>query len=373
MDERSAPPSYAPPSSLRVVAFDDDAPAWDGALASVPAGRRDVYFSAGYLRVWQRNGDGRAHGAIFTSGDTVVLYPFLLRDLADVPCLGRSFAGLHDIQTPYGYGGPIVHGPDPGALERFRLSFADWCRERRVVAEFVRFHPLLDTQAGLERLMEVREVNTTVWCRLDGSSEERLMSLSGSARRGVRKARTAGLRFSVETSDRAYGRFAELYRETMARRRAAPYYLFGDDYFASFRELLGESQALLCVWQADTIVAAALFMRSAELVHYHLGGSDAGALRLRPNNLLFFEAMEWGHAAGARALHLGGGYGSDDDLFRFKAGFSPLRAHFCTGRAVHLPDEYARAAAARSAAAATPDVDYFPAYRAPFPRDGEVG
>jgi hypothetical protein len=352
--------------SLEILTIDERAAEWGELLAGMPARQRDVYFSPGYLQLWQRNGDGRAHGAIFAHGDTLVLYPFLLRDLAEVPHLGAAFAGLSDIQTPYGYGGPLVHRhtADEHAVRLFRQAFAEWCRDHGVVSEFVRFHPLLDTQLGMERYLEVVRANTTVWCRVDCSSSERLQALSSSTRRGVRKAREAGLRASIETSDAAYARFTELYRATMTRRNAAPYYQFGERHFADFRRLLGERQSLLCVWHGDTIVAAALFMRSQEFIHYHLGGSDAEALSLRPNNLLFFEAMQWGCNVGASALHLGGGYRPDDELFRFKAGFSPLRARFCLGRAVHLPDEYGRAAAAR-AAAPVDDPSFFPAYRAP--------
>jgi len=355
--------------SLQIVAFDEDTRLWDEAFAAMPARQRDVYFTPGYLQLWQRNGDGRAHGAIFTHGDTLVLYPFLLRDLAEVPWLGADFAGLHDTQTPYGYGGPLVHkhGGDEHAVRLFRQAFAEWCRDHGVVSEFVRFHPLLDTQLGMDPYLEIARHNTTVWCRIDISPAERLQALSGSTRRGVRRARETGLRVAVESSDECYARFAVLYRETMARRNATPYYLFSDRYFDDFRELLGDRQALLCVWHEDQIVAAALFMRSADFVHYHLGGSDAGSLPLRPNNLLFFEAMQWGLGLGAAALHLGGGYQPDDDLFRFKSGFSPLRAQFCLGRAVHLPAEYERAAAARTAAAPVADAGFFPAYRAPLP------
>jgi Acetyltransferase (GNAT) domain len=355
--------------SLEVLALDEHTAEWDEALATMPARQRDVYFTPGYLQLWERNGDGRARGAIFTHGDTLVLYPFLLRDLGEVPCLGRSFAGLSDIQTPYGYGGPLIHrhATDEHAVRLFRQAFVAWCREHGVVSEFIRFHPLLDTQLGMEQYLDVVRANTTVWCRVDCSPSERLQALNSSTRRGVRKAREAGLRVSIETSDAAYARFAELYRATMARRAATPYYLFGDAYFADFRSLLGERQSLLCAWHGDTIVAAALFMRSPEMIHYHLGASAAEALPLRPNNLLFFEAMQWGCNVGASALHLGGGYRPDDELFRFKAGFSPLRAQFCLGRAVHLREEYERAAAARGGAARIDDPDYFPVYRSPLP------
>jgi len=307
--------------SLSIVTFDEDRGAWDAALASMPSRQRDVYFSSAYLLLWQGNGDGRAMGAIFDHGDSVILYPFLLRDLEQVPYLGAKYNGLHDIQTPYGYGGPLINreAGDEHAVQLFRRAFAAWCRENGVVSEFIRFHPLLDTQLGMERHLEVANVNTTVWCRIDCSPSEHLQNLAGSTRRGVRKARESGLTVQVETDDEAYARFVELYRATMERRNAVDYYLFDEDYFRSFRELLGPAQSLLTARYDGKIVAGALFLRSPQFIHYHLGGSDTQALSLRPNNLLFFEAMNWAAGLGIAELHLGGGYraGGEDELFRF--------------------------------------------------------
>lgn len=357
---------------FEIVRFDKERERWDAALARLPKHLRDVYFTSAYNLLWQRNGDGRAMGCIFTQGETLILYPFLLRDLGSLPYLGEEFSGYHDISTAYGYGGPLMYmrGGDEDAVDTFRRAFGHWCRHENVVSEFVRFHPLLDTHMGMDRYMECVSANTTVWCQIDRSQSERLAALKAGTRRNVRKALANGLTFKVEHAAGAYERFAELYRQTMKRRDAQPYYFFSGDYFRGFRELLGDAQALLTVSKDEEMIAGALFMRSPGLIHYHLGGSGPGYLELRPNNLLFFEAMQWGAALGATALHLGGGYRPDDELFRFKAGFSPLRARFYVGRAVHDEQAYARARQARDAraegASAVPGT-YFPAYRAPVP------
>ncbi len=353
--------------TLTIVALDEDPAAWDAALGSVSERQRDVYFTAPYLLLCQRKGDGRAYGAVFRLGDTTVVYPFLRRRFADDPTLARHGRDLSDIQTAYGYGGPLIVGPRGAeALGRFRDVFSAWCRENGVVSEFVRFHPLLDTHVGMERYVDVAMTNTTVWCRLGLPLDEQMSALAPATRRGLRKAHDAGLTAEVETSDEAHARFAELYRTTMVRRHASPSYLFGDRYFADLHDLLGPSHALLCVRNGSTIVAAAILLRSTDFVHYHLGCSDPAALHLRPNNLLLFAAGTCGWAQGATALHLGGGFREGDDLFRFKAGFSPLRAEFRVGRAVHLPDVYERAVQGHPAAARALAPDYFPAYRAPL-------
>jgi hypothetical protein len=353
--------------SLTIVTLDGDTAAWDAAFATLPPRQRDVYFSTAYLLICQRNGGGRACGALFEDGDTRILYPFLRRDLATAGIPSGDWSGLSDLQTPYGYGGPLVSGPRDGrVLERFRQAFGAWCRKNGVVSEFVRFHPLLDTHVGLEPHLEVVRANTTVWCRIGLPPDEALRALASSTRRGLRAARDAGLQVAIEDSDEAYARFVDLYRATMVRRQATESYFFGDAYFADFRTLLGPAQALICVRIGATIVAAALLMRSADLVHYHLGGSDAGALPLRPNNLLLFAALESEWSRGASAFHLGGGFRDGDELFRFKAGFSPERAEFHIGRAVHLPAEYERAVRAHEADGPIDDPTWFPAYRAPL-------
>ena len=357
--------------TLRVLALDESGVEWDQALAQLSSRQRDVYFTSAYHLLWQRNGDGRACGAIFETADGRVLYPFLRRPLSDLPWLGDQFAGLDDIVSAYGYGGPLVDAPAgrrAQVLAAFRSGFAAWCAADGVVSEFVRCHPLLRTEEGLADTMDMVTANETVVCRL-GTPDEHLAAMNSATRRNVRKAQRAGLQFAVEGSDEAYAAFLDLYLQTMRRRDAAAFYLFDERHLADFRELLGDRQALLMVRHSGRPVAAALFMLSDCFAHYHLGGSDAEAQALRPNNLLFFGAMNWAAGLGRTELHLGGGYraGGKDELLRFKAGFSPLRARFHYGRAVHLREPYGLAHARRAAAGPGAESGFFPAYRAPLP------
>ena len=297
-----------------------------------------------------------------------MLYPFLRRPLSELPWLGAEFAGLDDIVSAYGYGGPLVEASAERrapVLAAFRSEFGAWCAADGIVSEFVRCHPLLRTEEGLAETMDMVTANETVVCRLR-TPDEHLAVMNSATRRNVRKAQRAGLHFAVEGGDEAYAAFLDLYLQTMRRRDAAAFYLFDERHIADFRELLGERQALLTVRHSGRPVAAALFMLSDRFAHYHLGGSAADAQALRPNNLLFFEAMNWAAALGLSELHLGGGYhaGGDDELLRFKAGFSPLRARFHYGRAIHLRESYELAQARRAAAGPGADSGFFPAYRA---------
>jgi hypothetical protein len=353
--------------SLHVAVLDEEGDLWDRALARLPASLRDVYFERAYALVWQRRGDGRAMGAIWQEGQASVLYVFLRRDLEDLSAIGEVATGLRDITTPYGYGGPLVHAPEDavGVLARFREAFDTWCRSEGIVSEFIRFHPLLETQRGLELHLETVTLGETVWCRVDEGVGELMAGMEPSHRRNLRKAQREGLVAAVETSDRGYDEFRELYNATMARRNASAMYSFDEGYFRSFRELLGDRQALIAVRAGGTMIAGGLLMRSDRFAHYHLGGSSGAHLHLRPNNLFFFEAMQWARRRGASALHLGGGYRPDDELLRFKRGLGSGRATFAIGRKIHEPDAYERLAALHRQRTGPVSISFFPAYRAP--------
>jgi hypothetical protein len=356
--------------ALRILALDEARAEWDRTFESLPDRRRDVYFSSAYALVWERNGDGRAMGAIWEEPGARILYPFLLRDLARLE--GGFADGLFDISTAYGYGGPAVDAPsaDRGTVARFRAAFDSWCRENRVVSEFIRFHPLLENHRVFEPHLEVIPVGETVWCRVDLADDELVAAMESGHRRNLRKARNAGIEARVAAGPEAYDAFRELYSATMSRRNAASSYFFGRSYFESFRDLLGDRQALLGVWLGDEMIAGGLLMRYGAFSHYHLGGSSAAHLGLRPNNLFFYQSMLWARESGAEVLHLGGGYRRDDDLLRFKRGLGTGRATFAVGRAVHLRDAYDRLCAARAARVGSVSPGYFPVYRAPAASEG---
>ena len=360
--------------SLEIVPLEERAAEWDAALAELAPRQRDVFFTSGYLRLWQRRGEGTALGAVYRDSGGLVLYPFLLRDLAKVEYLGEEFAGLYDVSSPPGFGGPLVrHMTREETVAAFRAEFDDWCHATAVVSEFIRFHPLLETRLGMERHLQVAEAGRVVWARLDTGSCTLIETLSAAARRSIRLARESGVVCGPESSDEAYARFADLYLENALRRKALPAYRFDAAHFRSLRELLGPGQVLFGARYRGELIAAALLLCGADLVHFHALGTDRDYAALRPATLLFFSAMQWACGTGATAFNLGGGYRGDDEFFRFKLRLSQQVAPRRVGRAIHLFEAYARAEQRRDDEGEFLDCEFFPAYRAPLPRDSLLG
>lgn len=295
-------------------------------------GDDDPYLRPEYLHAAAAIEEGEP--AAFAHGN--VLYPFLVRDLGGGRC---------DITSAYGAGGPIGIGA-------WRQPFLEACRERGVVSEFIRFHPVLRNHTGLDgvRLTELQDI-VTVAVQVD--DDALITQMEPTARNKLRKAIRAGVEVSTH---RDLDRFRSLYLETMLGMRADPFYLFPEEFFARL-ERLGDALTVL-----DAGSAVGLFLSGGGAMHYFLSGSTLEARKLASTNMLLFEAMRRARAAGFETLVLGGGLRNDDSLDRFKRSIGSGRAPKVIGTVVHDPDAYRQLCAA---AGASPDDTYFPAYRRP--------
>ena len=310
---------------------------WYESLAQVPVA--DIYYLPEYHKAHELNGDGEAYLFVARRGSDTLIYPFFVR-----PITNPGFEKWSDIETVYGYGGPLSTTKNPDFLSSVWDLFSEWSRENHLVAEFIRFHPLLSSQENVTGSCEVVLNRETVAVSLDCSEDQLWEDYPSVQRNMVRKALKAGL--SCEECDgfRDLVRFRELYVDTMRRLDADDYYSFSGSYFDYLCDSLSGRIRLFQVRDKKRVVAAALFMLYEDKIHYHLAGSDFSYRKYAPNNLLLHTVAEWARARGFRSLHLGGGQTVDpcDPLLRFKASISHSRFPFYIGKRVHNPTIYQR-------------------------------
>ena len=312
---------------------------WHDILGLLPPA--DTYFLPEYHRAYELNGEGLARAFVAQEGDSVLFYPFLVRPIEmvgtePVPEL------CYDIETVYGYSGPLCSATDPEFLVDAWKAFASWCQEERIVAEFIRFHPLIENHRTVDGSCNVTWDRDTVAVRLDCSEDDLWASYPQVQRNMVRKALSQGLTCEEVSPVNDLKVFKELYQSTMDRVEAQHRYYFCDSYFEHLINGLGDKVRLFAVCDGDHAVAAALFLRHGDQLHYHLAGNDVHYSAAAPSNLLLHTVARWGQQQGLRWLHLGGGRTADtnDGLFRFKASISQLRFPFYIGRRIHDNQTY---------------------------------
>ena len=323
---------------------------WDEVLEQV--GVADVYFRTTYVDSASLLGQGRPvylrqHGS---AGD--VVFPALVREATD---------GLCDIGTPMGYGGPVATGAEPPVAAFFE-SYERWCAENGVVATFVRFHPLLESQRLAEGRWHVEQTGHTIGWHVEGRSAEDIAAgMDPHHRRALRKAQVQDLVVTVAVGPDDLSEFVSLYQATMRRLSASAFYFFPDAYWRHLTDVL--RGAIVCVDARleGELVAGMICLSAPPLLHYHLGASSERGRGLGANHLLFYEAAAWAAHQGVQRFHLGGGVGGfEDSLYEFKRRFDPTGAlPAYTGKAVHDAEAYK----ALSGEDEVQYAGYFPAYR----------
>lgn len=317
----------------------DHAGLWDGIVKSFS--NWDIYYLSGYARSLELHEISRALLIDFSFGPERLCYPVMEKDIADA----LEFRGLlpsntwFDWETPYGYGGPLAEAPlSEPAQQAFLEELTAVCNERRVVTQFLRFHPLLQNQGIMNKVIQYRTFKDTIF--IDTSHKEVFQQLNPYHRNRVRKAIKSGLTVFTDHGEHLAD-FMDIYRETMDRVHAEPYYYFHPEYFSALRKTLSGETVFFYAVLKDEIVAATIFFYNDSFMHYHLSGARTEYLKIAPTNLLIYEAACWAARRGIRQLHLGGGNGGNDSLFEFKRKFNPAgRLPFYIGRTIFDHDAY---------------------------------
>jgi len=341
---------------------------WEGLCQNIP--HADIYFSPQYASIYERKGDGAAHCFVYRSANGLVLYPFLLRCINDVPLFNNA-EECWDITTPYGYGGPFYSSIDevslPQLVKGFLESFHTYCHENHIISEFARLHPLLGNHRILPESNKVLH-HETVYIDLQQTEQDLWKGIRKGHKSSIKKA----LRFQVKVfqdENREYIKeFHKLYIETMGRQQASPSYFFPLSFFEDTLELLGQHVSLFVALHNENVVTAAIILHYGDYVHYHFSGSDADSLHLCSNHLLIYEVAKWAQRQGAKYFHLGGGLQPNDSLFMFKSGFSSKRAPFYTYERIHDRECYQRLVERKvqdeRLRGSVADEGFFPRYRA---------
>lgn len=308
---------------------------WSMYSQRLPVGQRDIYYTPEYYSLFENYGDGKAQCFVFEQDGETALYPFLLNCVND---LGYDLPyKFYDIQGAYGYNGVVSSSNSLSFIDSFYRSFARYCHENRIIAEFTRFNPYLGNHSFSSRAMEVMVNRRTVCLEID-QPYEKIWSESYDTknRNMIRKAHKAQLETIVQNSDEAVHRFYQIYLDRMMAIGADPYYYFNLEMFLEMRK----NRAFEFLFVRDTAgkyLASIVLMIYGRYAHPHLGGRATGIATEAVSNFLFDEAVKIAVQRGAEIFHFGGGNSIDehDSLFRFKAHFSRHHLDFYIGTKVH--------------------------------------
>lgn len=317
---------------MTVRVFSDSDSQWDEVVQRM--GIHDPYFSRSWHSASARPLDG-GQAELFTYEESGALFAIgaIRRPVPGVP-------GVSDLETPHGYGGPFATTDDAGFIERAWIERDDWARSKCTVAEFRRFHPLLQNHELAEQQCIVKFDRPTVVIEIAEAEADQIATYKSNARRNVRKSLRQGVMVEEAVGAGNLDVFVALYGRTMDRLGASSFYRFPRSYFDELAEM--PETRLFAATLDNQVLAMALVMVGHKILHYHLGANDERFFELRPMNALLHGVTRWGAARGFKEFHLGGGRSSaqDDALLRFKASMSSLRKDYFIGTRLFQHDLY---------------------------------
>lgn len=309
---------------------------WKDQLLGLSPCQRDVYFEPDYYSLYQNYGDGEALCLVFEKDGNLALYPFLKNPITTLGYqLDKEY---YDIQGAYGYNGLTASTHDESFISAFWEAFDAWCQENDVVAEFMRFHPILNNQHLASPQMKTFYSRHTVALNLT-DDDIWMHQISSKNRNMIRKAEKEGVTI-VESDD--YETFRKLYDGTMTDLHAENFYFFPPSYYEEYKKTF-KDKSMLCLAMIDEkVIAGSMFMFSDDYVHYHLSARDRDYSRYAANNLILWYGIRKAKERGCKWFHFGGGTTEEDDdsLLKFKKEFSRTLCEFWIGKRVHNQKVY---------------------------------
>jgi CelD/BcsL family acetyltransferase involved in cellulose biosynthesis len=175
--------------------------------------------------------------------------------------------------------------------------------------------PLADGQFGVVKRakwhgLDLQADIETLWKRIDDS-----------AHRAIRKSQRSGICIRAAQSERELRAFFEMHLRIRKHKYgllAQPFSFFQNIWRHFMEKQLG---FLLLALDGDTIIAGDLFLQWKSTLYYKFNASLIDNLACRPNDLLIWEAMQWGKKCGFSSLDLGLSDWDQTGLARYKRKF----------------------------------------------------
>lgn len=313
---------------------------WSHLLSTLPVEQQDIYFTPEYYRLYENIGDGMAHCFVFKKDGNIALYPFLINS---VNKLGYELDDQYfDVQGAYGYNGIVSTSYKEDFVSSFYIAFQDYVLSNNIIAEFIRFHPLIKNEKFSCEHLQVKFDRQTVYIDLREDYSKIFIQFQTTTRKQIRRA-TTRYKLKVEVFEKGIDiidTFIRIYHHSLKRIKSDDYLYFNKSYFEEL--LLSTPSVCFCALIEETPVASIIAFYNDYYIHGHLGGALTEYLSLSPYSFLYSEMIKFGQRKGCKILHVGGGATNDpsDSLLKFKMNFSSTMTHFLIGKKIHNQNIY---------------------------------
>lgn len=254
----------------------------------------------------------------------------------------------YDIETPYGYGGPISNSKSIKFLNFARINFDNWCQKKNIVCELIRFNPFLKNHQNISNKSSIDITRIKKLALVKDVDDISLNFFNQKTRNMIKKNSYSNINFQVydksNINENLLLKFYENYTNSMLIKKAKKFYFFPWNYFLYLKKLILKDNAFLVMANDITsrdYLCGAIFLKNDTNCYYHLSFQKKVAGLM--NSLLFFFYNQ-SKKKNIKNIMLGGGLTNDenDTLFKFKEKMSNISLDFYIGTKIHNHKIYNR-------------------------------
>ncbi len=240
-----------------------------------------------------------------------------------------------DLSSLYGYGGFCIQGD---GYQKLNDDYDKFCIDSGFISEITRFHLSYDAHKVFSGKVEYVQKNVVL--NLEPSSDELFMGFEHKVRKNIKKSLGYELEVKIDTLGEDIEHFMEMYYSTMDRTGAKKSFYFSKEFFNELNKMKNNFIYIYALHD-NKIISAELVLYGSHNCYSFLGGTNMEYSHMRPNDFLKWEIINWAKQQGLKQFVLGGGYGGEDGIFKYKKAFAPTGiVDFYIGKKVFAEDKY---------------------------------
>lgn len=261
---------------------------------------RSIYNEDNWAILQQEKEGGVVKVYQYSNGNERVKYTFIVRKAGTIE--GVQY---YDILTPRGMGGPRCIGCDSINLEKYNESFLSFCKDNKIIAEYVRFDPWNNSHKIFGSLYEDLEHHGNIYCNhldIDFFKEE----YSKSVQRNIKK-NIDNIQIEIDFDGKRIKEFLELYKFTEEKYTVSDYYHLSEKFISEYFFKLKGKVAIACAINKGEVISSSIILFGEDIVHYHFTGNNPLYKKLNANTIVLYKTALLAQKMKKRLFDLGGG------------------------------------------------------------------
>lgn len=311
----------------------------------------DFYHTWDFHAISQENGEGTPVLFKISKQNSGLLIPLLERNISNT--------NYKDLTSVYGYPSPLVYGNiSDNEIVSMWNCFTRHLIDSGYVSLFTRLHPLVTPEPIIKLCGSYS--GKVVAIDLTLSQEDQIRGYRKGHKYDIKALKKREIDCYHSNDEKSLRSFILNYETTMHFLSASSMYFFPEFYYRALLESsMFETRIYLCRYE-DTVICSGLFIFCGEIVQYHLSGTNPEYSKLAGTKMMIDTVRRDAYNEGRRYFVLGGGLGAEEDnLFKFKSGFSKRTEDFNVIKLILNQPVYDELSSS-----CNQETDYFPRYRA---------